>query len=423
MNYRIYPPQDILQATVDLPLSKSVSNRAIMIGALASPQVVPQPLADCSDTRVMLAAVNSSDETVDVADAGTAMRFLTAWFACRPGRTVRLVGTERMCNRPIGPLVEALRQCGAQIDYLGNEGFPPLLIHGQQLTGGDIRIDATISSQFISALLMIAPLMADGVRLTLDGDAASLPYIDLTLSMMNRAGASAERTVDLIEVAPGGYRDAEALKAEKDWSAAAFWYEIEALTCGFLTLTGLDLGSRQPDRRAVDIFADLGVATSEGEDSLEDVDLAGSPDSSPRLTVDLAATPDLAPAVIVTCAMNGVPFNISGLHSLKIKECDRMAALADELLKIGVVTEIVGDHTMIWDGRRRPVLEIPQFETYNDHRMAMALAPVCAYIPGIVIKDAGVVGKSYPSFWDDLRSAGFTVVDADAPEQSQENLE
>ena len=413
MNYRIYPPEDLLQTTVDLPLSKSVSNRALIIGALAPERTIPQPLAECSDTAVMLREIQSTEDKVYTADAGTAMRFLTAYFACQDGRSVIIDGTERMRRRPIGPLVEALRSCGARIEYVAEEGYPPLSINGKKLQGGAISIDATISSQFISALLMIAPLMTNGLRLTLVGEAASLPYIDLTLSMMQLAGANAERTVDIIEVSPGAYTCADKLKAEKDWSAAAFWYEIEALTCGFTTLTGLDVNSRQPDRRAIEIFEALGVTTSEGEESAEDVDLAGSPDVAPRLVADMSSTPDLVPAVVVTCAMNGIPFQLSGLESLKIKECDRFDALSKELIKVGVVTENIDNHTMTWDGRRRPIMELPVFDTYSDHRMAMALASVSTYIPGIVIKDAGVVKKSYPTFWEDLQQAGFTIEDAD----------
>lgn len=372
-------------------------------------RIIPQPLAQCSDTAVMLHALDSTDSVINAADAGTAMRFLTAYFACQEGRTVTIDGTERMRRRPIGPLVEALRHCGAEIDYAGEEGFPPLTIKGKQLCGGEISIDATISSQFISALLMIAPRMTNGLRLSLVGEAASLPYIDLTLSMMQLAGADAERIVNIINVTPGTYTNATQLKAEKDWSAAAFWYEIEALTCGFTTLSGLDINSHQPDRRAVEIFTQLGVTTSEGEESPEDIDLAGAPDVSPRLTADMSATPDLVPAVAITCAMNGVPFRLSGLESLKIKECDRFSALATELLKVGVEVENVDNHTMIWDGRRRPILELPEFDTYGDHRMAMALAPVATYIPGIVIRNIEVVGKSYPTFWDHLQQAGFTI--------------
>ena len=425
MNYRIYPPEDILQATVTMPLSKSVSNRALIISALTDSPAPLAPVADCSDTRAMQHALASADEHIDIGDAGTAMRFLTAYYATRKGRITLLDGSERMRHRPIAPLVGALRRCGADIEYAGEEGFPPLRITGRHLTGGDMSIDASVSSQFISALLMIAPLMDGGLRLQLEGDPASLPYIDLTIDMMCRAGAEAERYNDLITVAPGAYDPSVTLPAEGDWSAASYWYEIEAITGGFLTIKGLNAGSRQPDRRVIDLFGALGAVTEPGEEDPADLDLTGSPDVAPRLTADLAATPDLTPAVAVTCAMIGVPFRLTGLQSLRIKECDRIAAIAAELLKIGVVTETIGDHTLTWDGRRRPIAELPVFDTYGDHRMAMALAPVSIYIPGIVVRDTGVASKSYPEFWDDLRMAGFEVTDADsadgsAPQSSEE---
>lgn len=418
MNYRIYPPEDIMEATVTMPLSKSVSNRALIINALTVNAAPAAPLADCGDTIAMRRALASADEKIDIGDAGTAMRFLTAFYATREGRTTLLDGSERMRHRPIAPLVDALRQCGADIKYAGEEGFPPLRITGRQLTGGDMSIDASISSQFISALLMIAPLMTDGLRLHLDGDPASLPYIDLTVDMMRRAGAEAERYNDLLTVGHGSYDPAATLPAEGDWSAASYWYEIEAITGGFLTLKGLDASSRQPDRRAIDLFGALGAVTQPGEESADDLDLTGSPDVAPRLNADLSATPDLTPAIAVTCAMIGVPFRLTGLQSLRIKECDRIAAISAELLKIGVVTETIGDHTLAWDGRRRPIVELPVFDTYGDHRMAMALAPVSIYIPGIVVRDAEVASKSYPAFWEHLQQAGFVLTDADATTDS-----
>lgn len=418
MNYKIYPPDGILEATVGIPLSKSVSNRALIINALTKDAAPLAALARCSDTEVMQRALADSDATaVDARDAGTAMRFLAAYFASRPGRSVTIDGTERMRQRPIGPLVDSLRSLGADIEYAGIEGFPPLKINGRTLNGGAIEIDATISSQFISALLMVAPTMTRGLELRLKGEAASLPYIDLTLDMMARAGIDCERTVDVVTVSPGEY-SAETLPAEGDWSAAAFWYEIVALTGGFLTIEGLDASSRQPDRRTIELFEALGATTEEGEEE-GTLDLSGSPDVSPRLVADLSSTPDLAPAVAVTCGMVGVPFRLTGLRSLRIKETDRLSALATELEKIGVVTEITGDHTLEWDGRRRPLIEVPVFDTYNDHRMAMALAPVATYIPGIVVRDAEVVAKSYPEYWDHLREAGFELTDADSPVEDQ----
>lgn len=418
MNYKIFPPDGILEADLTMPLSKSVSNRQLIISALTPGGSTIDELAQCSDTEVMAAALQSDQNIIDCRDAGTAMRFLTAYFAVRPNRTVTLTGTDRMLQRPIGPLVDALRRCGAEISYDRQEGFPPITISGRQLSGGQLEIDSTISSQFISALLLIAPLMKGGLQLRLDGNSVSLPYIDLTLDQMRRAGIECERAGADIEVAEATYRPTT-LTAEGDWSAAAFWLEIEALTGGFMTLRRLSAQSMQPDRRGLQIFSELGAVIDHDPDEEIDgaIQLSGSPDVAPRLTCDLAATPDLAPAVAVTCAMIGVPFRITGLSSLAIKESDRLTAIADELKKIGAICECIAGHTLQWDGRRMPVVEVPTFETYADHRIAMALAPVATYIPGIEIRDIDVVSKSYPQFWNHLQAAGFTVIDADAPQQ------
>lgn len=416
MNYRIFPPDGLPEASVTMPLSKSVSNRALIISALTENAAPLAELADCTDTAALQRALEADatgGATIDVGDAGTAMRFLTAYFAARPGCEVTLQGSERMHERPIGQLVDALRGFGAKIDYLGREGFPPLAIKGARLTGGEMTIDATVSSQFVSALLMVAPVMTNGLRLTLVGEPASLPYIDLTLSMMAAAGAEAEREHDIVTVAARPYAPVT-LRAEGDWSAATFWFEIEALTSGFMTLESLQADSRQPDRRALELFGELGAVGEPSEETENAVELCGSPDVAPRFSADLSATPDMAPALAVTCAMIGVPFRLTGLQSLRIKETDRLEALTTELRKIGALTETEGDHTLSWDGRCHPILERPEFDTYGDHRMAMALAPVGAYIPGVVVRDIEVVGKSYPRFWDDMRAAGFTVVDADS---------
>ncbi len=420
MNYKIFPPDGILEAEVAMPYSKSISNRSLIINALMAEPAPMDKLAECTDTDILLKALADTSSTeVNVNDAGTAMRFLTAYFASQPGRQVTLDGNDRMRQRPIGPLVDALRACGAEIDYSGVDGYPPLKITGRSLIGGDIEIGASVSSQFISAILMVAPTMQRGISLTMNGDAVSLPYIDLTLDLMQRAGIECERAGSTITVSHGEYISTT-LPAEGDWSAAAFWYEIEALTGGFLTLSNLNAESKQPDRRAMDLFGLLGAAT-EQSDSPECIELVGSPDVSPRLTVDLSPTPDLAPAVAVTCAMIGVPFKLTGLETLKIKETDRLEAIAAELRKIGVMTEISGDNTIEWDGRRRPIMEMPVFETYGDHRMAMALAPVATYIPGITVRNIEVTAKSYPRFWNDLQKAGFELADADTiTEQAEE---
>lgn len=413
MDYRILPPSELPEAEIKLPLSKSMCNRALIINALGGFATDEADMAVCDDTRVMKAALDSADELIDIDGAGTAMRFLTAYFSIAQGRTVTLTGNDRMRQRPIAPLVEALRSLGADISYLAQEGYPPLRIVGKKLTGGNLTIDNTQSSQFISALLMIAPCLEGGLSVTLTSDSGSMPYIDLTLVMMCRSGAKAERERLEINVAPGGY-SAQSTDIEADWSAAAFWYEIEAVSSGFITLLGLRKDSLQGDAAAARIFADLSVNTefNADYDGLGPAaELLASPDLSPRLNLDLADYPDMAPAVAVTCALTGIPFILSGLGSLVLKECDRLEALRLELDKIGVECAVSADGVLSWDGRRVPMRGLPEFDTYGDHRMAMAFAPVAFYIPGIKIRDVEVVSKSYPEFWEHLQQAGFTLVD------------
>ncbi len=418
MNYRIFPPEELLETRVKLPLSKSLSNRALIINALTPGALPLGEIADCDDTRVTSEALASDADCINVGAAGTAMRFLTAYFASSPGRTVTLDGSERMRHRPIAALVDALRQCGAEISYAGEEGYPPIRIAGSRLAGGSITVPASISSQYISALMMVAPLMTEGLTIHLEGEIISRPYILMTLAMMKEWGAEGELEGNRLTLEPGIYRPVE-FAVEADWSAASYWYELEALTSGWITLDGLRSDSLQGDKAVSRIFNNLGVVTEwEGEDG--GTDLVASPDLSPRLTIDMTDTPDLAQTVIVTCAMLGIPFRITGLASLRIKETDRLEALRKEILKIGIILRIENSDTMEWEGERRPITEMPEFDTYEDHRMAMALAPVSVYVPGIVIRDVEVVSKSYPTFWDDLRNAGFTLTETSVENGKEE---
>lgn len=412
MDYRIFPPDELIETEISLPLSKSESNRALIMNALTPGAGVLEDVAQCDDTDVMLKALSSAGDKVDVGAAGTAMRFLTAYFAAIPGRRVTLDGSERMRQRPIGPLVDALRGCGAHIDYLDQEGFPPLAIEGRELDGGTVSIDATVSSQFVSALLMVAPTMSRGLDMVLNGEPSSLPYILMTLSMMERRGISCRRIPGHIMVERGEYH-AVGEPVEPDWSAASYWYELSSMGSAYISLPGLRLESLQGDAACAKIFERLGVMTNEGDDGV--LEVSPSPDMYGRVDIDLSDTPDLAQGLIVACAALGVPFHITGLGSLAIKETDRLEALHTELLKLGVETEIIGKHSMVWEGRRMPVFEMPQIDTYQDHRMAMAFAPLATLIPGIVIKDVEVVSKSYPRFWDDMRHAGFVIADASKP--------
>ena len=419
MNYRIFPPVQIPDAEIPLPLSKSVSNRAMIIAALTPGMSLPDNVAGCGDTRVLRSSLESSANSINVGSCGTAMRFLTAYYASSPGREVIIDGDERMRHRPIHALVDALRVQGADITYMGQEGYPPLRISGKQLAGGKITVDATVSSQFISALLMVAPLGEQPLTLRLTGEVRSFSYIKMTLAMMERAGIECDLTMPEIHVPTGTYRPVDQ-SAERDWSAAAFWYEVCALTSGFISLPGLSDDSLQGDRACADIFARLGITTAFTPEGAE---IAASPDIDGRLYADLSDNPDLAPAIAVTCALIGIPFHLSGLESLRIKECDRIAAVTTELAKLGIMVH--GDnYGMEWEREIRKVDEVPAFDVYADHRLAMALAPVAAYVPGIVINDVEAVNKSYPEFWDHMRRCGFAMVDASlSPEETRAELE
>ncbi len=415
MNYSIFGPEELIEeGLVEVPLSKSVANRALVLAAMTPD--APSPVCpDCADTAVMrraldaLAGAGSDEVEINVDNCGTAMRFLTAFVAAREGCHAVLSGSGRMAERPIEPLVTALKACGADIEYLGREGYPPLRVSGRRLRGGEVTVDATVSSQFVSALLMAAPLMEQGLTVNLSGEPVSAPYISLTLSMMDRRGIAAERSPLSVSVAPGSYRAPSADDAEGDWSAAAFFYEITALTAGWITVRGLDAASLQGDARAVNYFAQLGVVTEPSESEPGAIELQPSPEVFGRLDLGLSDTPDMAPALAVCAALLGVPFRLTGLKGLAIKECDRLHAIAAELDKVGCSCELIRDYGIEWDGRRHPVAAFPVFDPRGDHRLAMALAPAAVYIPGAVVCDVECVDKSFPGYWDALRSLGFTL--------------
>lgn len=407
MDYRIFPPEEILECSVTLPLSKSISARALIMRRLAG-CTDAYTVADCDDTRSMAEALTCTSGEVNIGPAGTAMRFLTAYYAATEGCDITLDGNERMRRRPIRALVDALRELGADIEWAGEEGFAPLHIRGRRLKGGALTMDSSVSSQFVSAILMVAPTMQAPLTLTLDGETVSMPYIKMTVEMMRRAGIDAEINRDVITVAPGKYRPYDE-PIERDWSAAAFWYEIAAITAGWVTLPGLCDKSLQGDAVTAALYPRLGVLT-EFEDGA--AELSATPDLYSRLDLDMTDTPDLVQAMAVTACAIGVPFRFTGVATLRHKETDRLEALRRELLKIGCVTEIESDNIISWEGRRVPLTEMPVIDTYGDHRMAMAFAPLSVFVPGIIVRDAEVVGKSYPGFWNDMRQAGFTLTDA-----------
>ena len=406
MQYLLNAPAS-LYATVQLPASKSISNRALILHALSGGSTRPENLSDCDDTQVMIRALDHMPDVIDIHAAGTAMRFLTAYLCVTPG-THTITGTERMQQRPIRILVDALRTLGARIDYAGNEGFPPLCINDTQLTGSEIELAGNVSSQYISALLMIGAVLPVGLKLRLTGNIISRPYINLTLQLMHDFGAQAGWTSESsIDVTPGGYRDTP-FRVESDWSAASYWYQMTALATGSpeVELLGLFANSAQGDSRGAELFARLGVQT---EYTPQGVKLRKQGHPVVGLDEDLVDIPDLAQTFVVTCCLLDVPFRFTGLQSLKIKETDRICALITELRKLGYVIHAEQDSILWWDGERCPADEQPSIDTYEDHRMAMAFAPACLVCPSIRINEPQVVSKSYPRYWDDLQAAGFGI--------------
>ena len=400
--------------TVDLPASKSISNRALIIHALSGGSTLPENLSDCDDTSVIIEALRTMPEEINIKAAGTAMRFMTAYLSVTPGTHI-LTGTERMKHRPIGILVDALRMLGANIEYIGEEGYPPIRITGSTLKGGLLEIHGNVSSQYISALLMIGPMLKDGLTLRLLDHIISRPYIDLTLWMMGEFGAEAEWTsADTITVNPKPYKSRDYF-IENDWSGASYWYEILALNGDAeseIRLTGLMDGSKQGDSITRYIFSLLGVKTklqSKKAGIPQTITLKKNGHCVPKLEYDFVNCPDLAQTFVVACAAMNIPFHFTGLSTLKIKETDRIEALKTEMRKLGYVVKDIDGSELLWDGERcEPSLE-QGIDTYEDHRMALAFAPYAMKHNGLVINNPQVVTKSYPHYWDHLRQAGFKV--------------
>ena len=418
MQYFIIAPEQI-DYTAALPASKSISNRALAINYLAKSSATPTNLSKCDDTDVMVSALANMPYEIDIKAAGTAMRFTTALLCVGEGEHV-ITGTERMRHRPIGVLVDALRRLGADIEYVGEEGFPPLRIRGRKLSGGWLEMPGDVSSQYISALLMIGPAMADGLTLHMTGTVFSRPYIDLTVCTMKEFGAEVEWTDNsTIRVEAKPYAPTSFV-IENDWSAASYWYEMTALlnkkygseACRVM-MPGLMDSSRQGDSTVRYIFSMLGVKTEFSDKTKQfepsTVTLTAHHRALPRFDFDFTGQPDLAQTVVVTTALMGIPFRFSGLQTLRIKETDRIAALKNEMKKLGFVLDDSVEGTLSWDGTRCEPMQTPVIDTYEDHRMAMAFAPAAIMFPALRINNPGVVTKSYPDFWKQMKAAGFEI--------------
>lgn len=415
MLYTITPPKQ-LSAKVALPSSKSISNRALIINALAKGKLLPDNLSECDDTDVIKRALRDNPYEIDIKAAGTAMRFMTAYLSVTEGEHI-LTGTERMKQRPIKILVEALQFLGAEIAYEGEEGFPPLRIKGKPLKGGELEILGNVSSQYISALMMIGPTLEKGLEIKLLGDIISRPYIDLTLYVMREYGAEAEWSdVDTLTIAPKMYTEREYM-IENDWTAASYWYEMLTLLDdedSTITFSGLKNGSQQGDSAVKYIFSLLGIKTifdAKEKDELCDVTLKRKHRMLPRLEYDFTNQPDLVQTMISLCPLLNIPFKFSGLSSLKFKETDRIEAMKVEMAKLGYVMHDADNSKMVWDGERCEPSEPIVINTYRDHRMAMVFAPLCLRLGEIKINDPEVVSKSYPQYWNELRKAGFTIIE------------
>lgn len=404
---KVSAPENI-NANILLPSSKSICNRALIIKALSKHEGKIENLSECDDTFVMVRALNEMTDTIDIMAAGTAMRFLTAYLSVTEGEHI-ITGTERMRQRPIKILVDALRSLGADIEYTEKEGFPPLKIRGKELNGNSISLPGDISSQYISALMMIGPTLKKGLTLNLTGNIVSKPYINLTIQIMKEFGADAVWTDEhTISISNETYKPTP-YYVESDWSAASYWYEMTALSDkARVELPGLFEKSFQGDSKVAELFEQLGVTTEYGD---KNVVLSKSGKVTDRMEYDFVNQPDLAQTFVVTCCMMGIPFRFSGLQSLKIKETDRMAALINEMKKLGYVISESNGSVLSWNGERCEGETNPAIDTYEDHRMAMAFAPAALKLKDIRINNPQVVSKSYPEFWNDLTKAGFNIME------------
>ena len=407
MIYRIKRPTQTLRDTIKLPASKSISNRMLILNALSYSTFPIKNLAVCDDTQVLSQALQSDSNHFDIGAAGTSMRFLTAFLSKIVGEWT-ITGSKRMLQRPIGILVDALRSVGAQIDYLGEEGYPPLRIKGSALQGGEITLQSHVSSQYISALLMISPLMEKGLILHLEGNLISRPYIALTLDLMQQMGISYTWKRNTISVNPGTYTPIP-MTVESDWTAASYWYAIMALAPNEarIKLLGLYKQSAQGDAEGAHLAHQIGVGTQLIK---EGVALFHTGKQVERLDTDFTAIPDLAQTFVVLCLAKGIPFHFTGLQSLKIKETNRIAALITEAGKLGFPLTEEENGSLHWEGSKTEADPKAIIQTYDDHRMAMAFAPYALVSPkGILIDNPSVVNKSYPNFWADLRKVGFEI--------------
>jgi len=385
MNYKISHPTKVVNCEIDLPSSKSISNRLLIIQALCKENFMIENLSDSDDTKYLKRALLSKKNTIDVGHAGTSFRFLTSYLSIQNKKEFILTGSERMKGRPIRELVEVLRKIEAKIDYFLEEGFPPLKIIGTELVGGKVEINGNVSSQFISSILLIAPTLKNGIELKIKGKIVSIPYIEMTLKLMNKFGIESSWADNIIRIQSQNYI-AKNCKVEADWSAASFWFEIASLSesCN-IKLNGLQQNSIQGDKKSIEIFNNLGVNSIFRNGKII---LTKNKRVNPEKSYDLLNNPDIYQPLKCTLFGLNKTSKFSGLSTLKDKETNRIASVKTELRKLNS-SKII--------------------DTYKDHRMAMSFAPLCLKFGELQINNVEIVSKSYPNFWKDLKKAGFTI--------------
>ncbi len=406
MNLLLQTTHSNLNAEIAVTGSKSETNRLLLLQALF-PNITLANTSNSDDSEVMHMALSGNEDLIDIHHAGTAMRFLTAYFAVKEGREVVLTGSSRMQERPVKILVEALGQLGAEISYLKEEGYPPIKINGQKITASKVTMAANVSSQYISALLLVAPKLENGIELTLEGEITSVPYIKMTLALLNDLGIQTSFVGNVIKVHPKQQVESKVMTVESDWSSASYFFSLAALSDeASISLTSYKASSLQGDSALVSLYEKMGVKTEFNGDKItltkvKDFKFAD-------VNFDLNNTPDIAQTIAVSCLGLGIGCHLTGLHTLKIKETDRLEALRIELTKLGADITVTNDSLTL--AATNAINSNVKIGTYNDHRMAMAFAPLALRVP-IIIESADVVSKSYPDFWEDMKKLGFKISD------------
>jgi 3-phosphoshikimate 1-carboxyvinyltransferase len=405
MSFLVEHPNSKINHSFNISGSKSESNRLLILKYIFK-NIKIENLSNSDDTIVLKNYLESNSNLIDVHHAGTAMRFLTAYLAIQNNNSFQITGSERMQNRPIKILVDALNILGADINYLDKIGYPPLKINGKMLLGGEISLSSEVSSQYISALMLIASSLKNGLVISLEGSVTSRPYIEMTSSILNRVGIKSSFKENKISIQSVKLLEKSIQKVESDWSSLSYFYSIVALSkYSELNIGSYNINSIQGDKKLVEIYKNFGVQTSFSNDIIT-IKKIESKDLNKSLKLDLSDTPDIAQTIAVTCFGLGLSCDLNGLHTLKIKETDRLEALKVELTKMGAIVSITKDSFHL--KKSSEIKSNITIETYNDHRMAMAFTPLAICKP-IIINNPDVVSKSFPDFWDHLKGMNFLI--------------